>query len=391
MASFLIGLLCEPGCESITALEVKELVNKEGVLGKGYIKVGNCTLEEITILCQLSQSASRVLSLIAEGEITTIESLKTIKEKVLEFDFSPFLSPKGKFGVTCKRLGEHPFQAHEIEVVVGEWLYEEKGLKVELRKPDMELFCQVIDDSIVLGVDLTGRDLGKRDYRIFNTRRSLRATTAYCAIRSTGYKGTGEELLINPLMIDGSFLIEAALFANKKSSQYLKDPFSFQKMPFNTNNEKNPKNLIDSTYSNLSEPSKKTKVNKRLMGFAPAVPLLKRVRAVAKLAGVLDYLELTKREVSWLDTKFEKESVDLIVAQPPISGKKTPLKIIEPKQDELFYQARYVLKQNGKMLLVSEKKTELLNPATHHKFKLSEEKEVRMGGRKLKFLTFIKS
>ncbi len=367
-----LALLCDQGCEPEAALEAKELTGRAARNGKGYVVLDGCTPDDVAALCYRSQAAARVLAFIAEGKIAEPDDLLQAEETILGFDYSPYLKHGGTFRATCERLGDHSFQAQEIELLLGGLLYEEKHYPVNLAKPDMTLFCAIDHDAYVIGIDLAGRDLAKREYRAFHTRRSLRASVAYAAVRAAGY--TGKETLLDPFMAEGSLVIEAAVFGSGTSPQRFRKEFAFLAMPFAASRE----------WTFPDSQPKKTNVT----GFAPMVSMLKMTRANAKLAGVIDSFSLTKCEIEWLDTKLEKGSVDLIVTVPPQSGKSTPPKDVEKRQDDLFHQAKYALGKKGMVLLVTEKKAELLNPAERHGFSLLEEREAWMGEKKLLFLAF---
>ncbi len=374
---FTLALLCDPGCEDVAALEVKELLGKKAEAGTGYVTVAGCTAEESAKLLYRSQTASRLLALVSEGRIAGPDDILKDKKGILDSDYAPFIPDGGSFRVTCDRLGSQEWQSHEVEEALGAMLHEEKGWKVDLGKPALTLFCQVVDDRYVLGADLAGRDLGKREYKAFHTRKSLRATVAYAAARVAGF--AGGEALVDPFTTDGEIPIEASLFATGTSPHRFKREFAFTRMPFAAEKD---------WEAFFTAEDGKAAAKTRVTGFSPMVRTLQMARANAKLAGVDKTLRLTKCEVTWLDTKFEEESVDRIVTLPPASGRNTPLKEVEKVQDDLFYQARYAIKAGGKVLLVSEKKAEFLNAAERHGFKLAAEREVRMGGTTLSFLTF---
>jgi 23S rRNA G2445 N2-methylase RlmL len=373
-----IGLLCDQGCEAFVASEVKRLVKKEATCGNGFL-TAELSPEEMALLNYKSQTIHRLIAVITTGEIASPEDILSAKESLLTFDFSPFRNSDGTFRVSCERHGEHSFQGREIEESLGALLHDEKSFPVNLDKPDMDLWCKVVDTRFILGIDLTGRDLGKREYRAFHTRKSLRATVGAAALFAAGFSG---ETLVDPFSIDGLLPVEAAMIATATPVQKYKKEFSFMTMPFAT------KTVWEEFFA--KEDAKITQ-EAAITGFSPQVKTLKMARSNAKLAGVDKALTLTKCEVSWLDTKFEEGGVDVIVTVPPASGKNTPLKEVEKLQDDLFYQAKYALSKKGRLLLITDKRAEFLNPAQRHKFTLKEETDIMMGGSPMKFLKFEKA
>lgn len=371
-----IALLCDPGCEAYASQEAKRLLSKEAEPGRGYVIIRGCSPDEIALLSYRSQTAGRILALIAAGAVADPDDLLAQKGLLLCFDYAPFLPPGGTFRVTCDRHGEHDWQAREAEELLGALLHEEKGFPVDLNAPAMGLWCRVVDDAYVIGIDLSGRDLGKREYRAFHTRRSLRCTVAFSALAAAGF--TGRERLVDPFTTDGSIVIEAGLLATGTPVQKYRKEFAFLTMPFANGRD------WDAFFAGTEAASGQGAVT----GFSPQVRVLKMARGNAKLAGVEKAVALTKVEVNWLDTKFDEKSIDCVVTVPPASGKNTPLKDVEKLQDDLFYQSRFVLKPKGKLLLVTEKKAEFLNAAQRHGFALLTENQVRMGGTTLLFLAF---
>jgi len=375
METFTLALLCDPGCEEYAASEVNELLHKASVIRNSYVVIPGCSIGDAALLCYRSQLASRILVLIQEGRISGPEDVRT--EEFLDFDYSPLLTEGGSFRAECERSGEHGFQSPEVAALLGEALHERRGFPVELKRPDMAIHCRVKGDTYVLGVDLAGRDLGKRDYKVFHTRQSMRGTVMYAAVRAAGY--TGAEILADPSVIDGTIPIEAALYATKRSPQRFRKEFAFIAMPLFGKDDWNDF-FIQQDNAVAAAP--------RILGFSPLLRTLKMARQNAKLAGVEDSMALTRCDLSWLDTKLEKGSVDMFVTVPPSSGKSTPLKDVEKLQDDLFTQADYSLNKKGVVLLMTEKRAEFLNPAERHGFALSDEKKVRMGGKELLFLKF---
>jgi len=373
-----IVVLCDPGCEGVATRDVEELLHKVSDPRHGFVIVRDCSPEEMALLSYRSQAASRILAYIADGELEGVDDILASKEALLAFDYAPFLPKKGSFRVRCERHGDHAFSAKEVEETLGGVLHEEKQFMVKLAVPDVTVWCAIMDECYVLGIDLSGRDLGKRTYRVFHTRRSLRGTIAYAAVRSANH--TGKERMVDPFCTDGALAIEAALFVTRTPVQKFTKEYFFTEMPFAKEKD------WDAFFE--AEDKQGGKMDANLTAFASSVHGVKKTRGNAKLAGVDKSFTVTKASVDWLDTKLGESSVDLVVTQPPCSGKNTPLKDVEKLQDDLFYQCRYVLKPTGTVLLVAEKKAEFLNAAERHSFSLKEEKEVHMGGTVLKFLVF---
>ncbi len=382
-----IVVLCDPGCEGVAARDVEELLRKVSDPRRGFVIVHDCSPEEMALLSYRSQAASRVLAYITDGELEGVDDILASKKALLAFDYAPFLSETGRFRVTCERHGEHAFQAKEVEEALGGVLFEGKQFKVDLATPDMTVWCHIVDECYVLGIDLSGRDLGKREYRAFHTRRSLRGTIAYAAVRSANH--TGKERMVDAFCTDGGIAIEAALFVTRTPVQKFTKEFAFTSMPFAGKTDWDAFFATEDK-KGLGEGKKGAdgRTDANLTAFAPSVHGVKKARGNAKLAGVDKSFTVTKADVDWLDTKLEEGSVDLVVTQPPCSGKNTPLKEVEKLQDDLFYQARYILKTDGRVLLVAEKRAEFLNAAERHGFALITEQEVWQGGTKLLFLLF---
>ncbi|MBU4241938.1 MAG: hypothetical protein KKF52_01775, partial [Nanoarchaeota archaeon] len=103
-------------------------------------------------------------------------------------------------------------------------------------------------------------------------------------------------------------------------------------------------------------------------------PNVRSTEINAKLADINKQIKFSKCDLDWLDTKFDKESVDKIITVIFTSEEKDALKEFK----ELFYQADYVLNKKGKLLVATQKKDLLLKKA--EKFKLEKEVKVTIGG-----------
>ncbi len=234
------------------------------------------------------------------------------------------------FRVDCSRKGDHKFSSQDIRQNIGELIYN-KGNKVELKNPGTIVYIDIINNFCIVG--LNPKKL-KRDYKVRVSNDSMNACLAYSLLKTA--KFNKDKLLLDPFCSDGTLLIEAGLMGGKK-----------------------------------------------LYGLAQDI---KNASINSKIAKVK--LNLSNKELNWLDTIFKKNSVDLIISKPIYPSKTKNINFVDKIIKELFHQAEYILKKNGLMLLISPK-TELLEKyAKEYKFRFKEELNVFIGGINYKVLSF---
>ncbi len=204
--------------------------------------------------------------------------------------------------------------------------------------------------------------------------------TGYVMARESGF--TGNEILIDPFMGSGVIIIEAALFSQKLPVRYYdKDKLAFTKLGFFKK--------IQEDFFKAHDSCKNTAKKSTIYGFDSQLRYLKAVQKNAKLAGI--NLNLSKKDVSWLDTKFEKASVDFIVTDPPRMSKNKDLSRLKKTYNELFYQAEYILKKSSKIVLLAKSYSLLENAAKNHSFKLKKNYLLYQGKEQFNLLVFEKN
>jgi len=335
-------ILCDSGAAHACAQEAKEHLKiiEEGtahVLAEG-------TQAAIATYCWHAQTALDVLLLLARD--VTLENLKM-----------------GDWSAEAKKiLEEKTFAVHargftddyDQNTPWGAAVKETTGLAVDLEKPGIIITPYQAEKKVLLGLSLTGKDLRKRDYRVFTSNTSLRPTIAATALRLAGY--TGKEKLLIPYENDGTLAIEAAFIATKKS------PFQYT-------------GLALTKWWDSTPPSAKAAT---IDVVVPTVPFLKAVQKNAKIAGVHKNLTVTKAELDWLDTKYDEHAFDKVIAHLPCSGKRKKLVDAKKVSAELAYQLGYVLKKNGTCTIITLKPEEHAPAFT--KYKELARTELHMGG-----------
>jgi 23S rRNA G2445 N2-methylase RlmL len=326
-------VLTNKGLEDISAKEIKELINKKAEKHAGFL-IFEAEQKEIIKICYLARSITKVLLLVDD-----------LQEWV-----------KGK---TFAIRGKTEF-AEKQEI---------KG-KVDLKNPDVEFYA--INEEYC-GIDLTGEDLAKRDYRIFLGSESIKGNIAYALVRLSEY--SAEKKLIDPFCRDGVIPIEAALSAvNMSPHYYKKDKFNFLKL-FKINLEE-----FDDIHK------AKTEINTIDM----KITSINAAKKNAKIAGVNKNINFAKIQTNDLELKFEENSVDCIATMLPYLGKLSETKIKEIYR-EFFYNAEFILNKKGKIVLLARpQRTEILKQkAKENKLELKEERTINIGKEEWKILTFI--
>ncbi|MBD3304527.1 methyltransferase [Candidatus Woesearchaeota archaeon] len=326
-------VLTNKGIEDISAKEIKELINKKAEKKDGFL-IFEAEQKEIIQICYLARSITKVILLVEDAQEWT----------------------KGK---TFAIRGKTEYaEKHQI-----------KG-KTDLKNPDTEFYAV---NEQYCGIDLTGEDLAKRDYRIFLGSESIKGNIAYALVRLSGY--SSDKRIIDPYCRDGIIPIEAALYAlNISPHYYKKDKFNFLK-------------LFD---VNLAEFDSIHRIKTEINAIDIKITSVNAAKKNAKIAGVNKNINFAKIQTEDLELKFQENSVDCIATMMPYLGKLSETKIKEIYR-EFFYNAEFILGKKGKLVLLTrpQRKEVLEQKAKENKLKLKEERTISIGKEEWKILTFI--
>jgi 23S rRNA G2445 N2-methylase RlmL len=359
----MIIVVTDTGCEEACKLEIQRWTKAKCQVLSHVVLVDG-TLEDAVNLGYHLQTARRVLVEVTP-KLKNLEELKSRKPDLSLF--AENLTFKAEGDVLTEQPDIENPSAQQLVEDVGEWMASYR--KVQLKHPDLTLYAVQTSDGLLIGLDIMGRPLAKREYRIMLGRRSIKATIAAATAIYAGVKD--DELILDPVAGDGSIAIEAALLLTRTSPWHFTKHFAFQKMGL-----ERPKDH-------------KTEIGK-IMAFASNLQEMKAMRTNSKLAGVEKSIHSTKVSVDWLELKVEEASVDRIITSPIISGKSLAQSQVEKINDELFYQAEYVLKKGKTITCITDKPDELLPAATKYDFEKTLEKVVFMGRRRMTILSFKK-
>jgi 23S rRNA G2445 N2-methylase RlmL len=369
------------GMETISELEISELIKSKGKIEEYLVKFDIKKYEELAKLTYLSQSIKKSVLLLSEFEVD--EKLdKTFNnfKKNLNFDIKDWKFDS--FKIHSERLGQHEFNSVDIAQSLTKEIikiYNDKKIEIipDYNNPKLIFYVFVNNSKGYFGIDFSGFELSKRQYKIFTHPESLKGITGYYLVRHSGYKK--KDIMIDPFMGSGIVPIEAALYYSKYPVHYYdKDKLAFTKYHF----------FKDKFFEQFDKKFDDSK--SKIYGYDAQLRYLKATQKNFKLSGVNSTTTLSKIDVEWLDTKFEKKSVDLIITDPPRTGKHRDIIRLKKVYNELFYQAAFVLKKTGKMILLAKSKDLLLEYAKTHKFKLDKENIIYQGQDQFYVLTFIR-
>ena len=378
--------ICSKGTENIAALEIKELIKSNAKVLDSCVLFDIKKLEDLCLLCYKAQSIEKVLFYFNNFEFDKLQ--EKLKETIKNINFGQWLDEKTTFRVTCKKINPDNISSEEIAGNVGALIIEhikknkKYKPKVELDNPDITFLLFINKSTAYFGIDFSGRDLQKREYKLFAHPRSLRATIAYSLVRIADLKP--KETLLDPFCNSGEIPIEAALFTTNFPVNYFsKEKFSFLKFkPFKKFN-------FNKFFINIDKKIIKTK--KPLISCLDTKMInLSAAKKNAKIAGINKSLNFSRMDTEWLELKIKKENIGKIVTHLPEATKHTNQKDIEKIYNEFFYQAEFILKKQGKITIIL-KDTELLKKAAEkYKFKTENEIEVHEGKEPFKVITFSK-
>ncbi len=372
------------GTEDIAALEIKELIRVNSKVNETTVLFEPKKMIDLCTLAYRAQSIIKVICLFDEFKIQTgfNEILKIIEKRIKKINFDKWLDKGKSFKVLCKHLTNDNFSSQDIEKETGAFIIDNikkaYDQKVDLENPDLIFYVYIFNEKCYLGIDFCGFDLSKRDYKVFSSASDIKGTIAYSLLRIAGYKK--EKKLLDPFCSSGVIPIEAALYNQGTVNYYRKDDFAFLKLkPFEKQN-------FEQFFTKLN---KKKDKNKPLI-FASDQQLyhIRSAKKNAKIAAVNKDIEFSRADLEWLDTRFDKNEVDLIVTKPMFS--KYDLKRTKKTYDEFFYAAKYILSEKGKIVLISRSMDLLKESAKKHGFKVTDERIVWQGQQKLEITVFVK-
>ncbi len=356
---------------------------------KGMITFQTNSLMDLCRITYRSQIINQLFILLEKISYTTEDDLAAqLQDRIAKNKhIATCFTPASAFRVYCrsKVLDNQELERHIGKCIDENLAAQGISLEIDLKHPDIAVYCIASNRAPSSGtqhhqaylcIDFSG-DLAKRDYRVFNSSQSLRGTTAFGLLALAGYHP--KDSLLDPFANSGTLAIEAVLFANNISHRQYHKTFPFMKLALLSGTD------WDAFFA------KEDKAQKDIdPPITAADPLLRNITAAnknAKIAGVEKYLHFRRIDIDWHDVKFEKSGFDKIITFIPGSSKHKHDALLDKQFKEFFYQAEYIIKPEGSVVVLCITAKQLLAAAEEH-FELADEKTIYSGEQEMRVLFF---
>lgn len=383
-----IAILCNDGCEEAVHKEIVRILSDFSKLqGKSFDislfpfnKLANGAIVydlewgEIVRISYYSKTIKKLLHVINIFDYKDLDSLDELTKNI-SLPLPDYFREKKTFAFRVKKNEEGrkilDSDAFDIERNIGGNLKESLDLDVKLVKPDVSIFG-FASNKFIIGFDIVGIDLSKREYKLFANKQDINAAVASCLLEFADY--LPGKIILDPFSKAACISIEAALNYLNKSVHFYKKDFLF----LNFNLGFDTKSLLEEWDGAVLDPKK---LEKTIYAFDSLGSNILAAQKNAKIAGVNKAIIFSRVDVDWIDTKFDDNSVDCIVSFPPVISihMKKQGNEVKRKYGDLFSQARTILSKSGKIVLFGMKENQFGDIAKNQEFKLVEEKRVFMG------------
>lgn len=367
-------LACERGCANFvsrelslreikgTVQEFDNVVTVEGMSEEDVIRA-TYTLQTPTFVGKLL--AACTISVGFEDTLIELAAVAgTLPLKEL------FVKDKS-FTVTCHREGTHEYNSVDVSQELGRTLKslvkEELGFVplVDLKNPHMIIHVHVEEEFAWISLDLVGKDVSKRSFKVFNNPHSMKGPVAASLLMAASWK-PGMTLL-DPFAADGIVPIEAALMNTNTSLHFYDKKLSLWP------SAKAAELLVQ--FDERREDRECHQIN----SFDAQLRNVTAAKKNAKIAGVEKSISFSKLDIEWIDTKIGSKTVDRIVTRPLEVSKHIAVAKAQKIQKDLFYQADYVLKKDGTITFLCHRPEDLVPIAEQYTFKLHSQHLIHTG------------
>jgi len=367
--------VANPGLEDINAKEIESLGGKylETI---HFINIFEAKDEStLARIAYKTQTSVRVLLLKAISKNYEKDPLEELKKIVNNAEFDELKSLS--FAVRASKYNVN-IDIMEIYNEIGEIIRKKSNAKVNLTNPDVYVRVYAFPDLLIVGYDLFWKDtLDKRYYRVYYHPAGLRSTIANSIIRLSEW--TKDKILLDPLCGSGTIPIEAILYLREIPPLFRQDykKFAMTKLF----------GLDKDFYEKIND---KIRWNEKakVMCFDKFIKHMRGTELNCIHARCNDTIRVAKINLEDIDFKLGERSIDYIITNPPYGIKAADKEESQKIHEYLFYQADYILREKGKVVLLTPHKDWAEEYAKKYNFNLTKERLIKSGGLDVYYLEF---
>ncbi len=222
---------CPPGTEAVLHAEARALGLSKAEAQVGGIRFEGPEPEGWRAVLHL-RTAVRVYRQLARFPAASSDDLHRGASGVA---WDRVLAPELTFAVSAKvSESEHRhsgYVALRVKDAVADWFRDRLGVRpgVDPEAPDVRLMAHVFRDRCTLSLDVAGRSLHRRGYRVSATPAPLGECLAAAAVGLSEWDQRSP--FLDPLCGSGTILIEAGLLASRTAPGLLGGGYAFERQP----------------------------------------------------------------------------------------------------------------------------------------------------------------
>lgn len=313
----LLVLPCAKGCEQVLAAEVADLGLMNVKLGVSVVS-GEGDLETAYRLCLWSRVASRVLWILAEGDVENPDDMYALARSI---EWDEHLDKNTTFAVQFNGIGQGirntQFGALKIKDAIVDTLRERLHHRpdVDSKNPDISVDTHLRKGKLTIALDLSGGSLHQRGYRLQQGIAPIKEHLAATLLYRAHFKALCTEGFnaIDPMCGSGTLLLEGLLMAGDIAPALTRPRFGFER--WQSHKPSVWKRLIEEAQARREIGLNQLEI--KLWGFDENPNALYAARENAKRLGLDHVVHFERRTVS--DFKYVKGYGErgIIISNPP--------------------------------------------------------------------------
>ncbi len=265
-------------------------------------------------------------------------------QQIRRHDYTKYIDPASQTLAVeasvrdCGEFRDQRFVAMKVKDAVVDQFRDQLGLRpsVNTDSPDLRLMIRGVKHEFSLSLDTSGPALSFRGYRREGASAPLREHLAAGLLKMTGW--TPDKPLVDLMCGSGTWLIEAALMAQKTPPGSLRQGFAFERLK-NFDPDVWSEVLSHSLEQEDTEPTRPP----QLYGFDLASEAISASRANARRAGVEEFIRFQRSAVDQVQLPEELKAAPpgVVVVNPPYGQRLGE----SHELDDLYQDLAYTLKR----------------------------------------------